>query len=202
MISLFFFLYLAFVVVDTTSGMPKVRKEQLQAFQKASNGFDMRGCVPSPTTSAATTKLDGPRLSNEDAFWIGVGFAEWIKGQGNTNAAVTVGIGRDSRSSGVLLTQWLAGGIEAAGGTAYDIGLSTTPAMYLSCSSSPASTSNEENRSGSDGPWPFTGAISVTASHLPEQVVVGEKLLSTPAYIILVLSQYTSSGAELLTTNR
>ena len=79
--------------------------------------------------------------------------------------AAVIGIGRDSRGSGALLTQWLAGGIEAAGGTAYDIGLSTTPAMYLSC----LSTSNEERDSGGVA-WPFTGAISVTASHLPEQV--------------------------------
>ena len=168
MLNLLFLLPLAVVTGTTTPSMPKLRKEQLQAFQKASNGFDMRGCVPSLTTSAATTttKLDGPRLSNEDAFWVGVGFAEWIKGQGNKIAAVSIGIGRDSRASGEHLTKWLAGGIEAAGGTAYDIGLSTTPAMYLSCSTASAS------KEASNVPWPFTGAISVTASHLPEQVRV------------------------------
>lgn len=163
MLNLLVLIHLAVVIGTTIPSMPKLRKEQLQAFQKASNGFDMRGCVP--TTYAATSKLDGPRLSNEDAFWIGVGFAEWTKGQGNDNAAVSIGIGRDSRASGVLLTEWLAGGIEAAGGKAYDIGLSTTPAMYLSCS-----TASSASKGASNVPWPFTGAISVTASHLPEQV--------------------------------
>ena len=131
----------------------------LANFQRASNGFDMRGVV------GPSKDLDGPILTNVDAFWVGVGFGESLK-QSNSlrsstlNAApITVGIGRDSRESGTELTRWLAGGLEAVGVLAYDVGLCTTPAMYLSCI---ADHDNDDQN-----PWPFSGAISVTASHLP-----------------------------------
>lgn len=135
----------------------KPRTDLLNAFVRASNGFDMRGIVQSDVSSSKV--LDGPILSNEAAFWVGVGFGSWLQQQQQDSRVVKVGIGRDSRASGSELTKWLAGGVEAIGGQAYDVGLCTTPAMYLSCTATDAST----------GTWPFTGAISVTASHLPSQ---------------------------------
>jgi phosphomannomutase len=134
----------------------------LANFQRASNGFDMRGVV------APCKDIDGPILTNVDAFWVGVGFGESLK-QSNSlvsnadrAAPITVGIGRDSRESGIELTRWLAGGLEAVGVRAYDVGLCTTPAMYLSCI---VGLDSDDRILGN--PWPFSGAISVTASHLP-----------------------------------
>lgn len=139
------------------------RIEILTSFQRASNGFDMRGVVESDLASASAY-LDGPCLTIDAAFWIGVGFGEYLRKINPIDCgSLTVGIGRDSRESGAKLTLWLAGGLEAAGVNACDLGLSTTPAMYLSCVSNTTDTvSNSE-----DPTWPFAGAISLTASHLP-----------------------------------
>lgn len=134
----------------------------LANFQRASNGFDMRGVV------AQSKDIDGPILTNVDAFWVGVGFGESLKQSNSLRSSVdrsvpvTVGIGRDSRESGIELTRWLAGGLEAVGVQAYDVGLCTTPAMYLSCI---VGLDNDDQMKAN--PWPFSGAISVTASHLP-----------------------------------
>ena len=149
------------VVMKTQSA----REQMLTAFQKASNGFDMRGIVESVSNLAASN-LDGPLLTYKAAFWVGVGFGEALKQSMNNqlDACLSVGIGRDSRESGIELTKWLAGGLEAVGVTAYDVGLCTTPAMYLSCI-----TDRESCITGSQKSQPFSGAISVTASHLPSQ---------------------------------
>ena len=111
------------------------RIETLSSFQRASNGFDMRGVVESDATRYANN-LDGPLLTYDAAFWVGVGFGASLKLlnlNSDNGTPLTVGIGRDSRESGVELTRWLAGGLEAVGILAYDVGLCTTPAMYLSC---------------------------------------------------------------------
>ena len=137
----------------------------LTSFQRASNGFDMRGVVELDV-SRARNDLDGPCLTTDAAFWVGVGFGEYLrKINPIASAALAVGIGRDSRESGAELTLWLAGGLEAVGVTACDLGLSTTPAMYLSCVSSEKCTSDSHG----DPIWPFAGAISLTASHLPSK---------------------------------
>lgn len=143
------------------------RVDLLTSFQRASNGFDMRGVVES--SGMDITKLDGPLLSYDAAFWVGVGFGQWLKKSTDKltfpddDASLCVGIGRDSRGSGSELTRWLAGGLEAVGVRAYDVGLCTTPAMYLSCIDSKTDIDDSTKYS----PWPFNGAISVTASHLP-----------------------------------
>jgi phosphomannomutase len=143
------------------------RGQMLTSFQRASNGFDMRGIVMSELTS---TSLDGPLLTNDAAFWVGVGFGEYLKksadavGSADSGPIISVGIGRDSRESGMELTRWIAGGLESVGVVAFDVGLCTTPAMYLSCVAD-----KEADASSESSPWPFSGAISVTASHLPSQ---------------------------------
>jgi phosphomannomutase len=145
------------------------RVQMLTSFQRASNGFDMRGVVESELTTSSTS-LDGPLLTNDAAFWVGVGFGEYLKkstnadGSSHSGPIISVGIGRDSRESGTELTRWLAGGLESVGVAAFDVGLCTTPAMYLSCV-----TDKEVDVSSESPPWPFSGAISVTASHLPSQ---------------------------------
>ena len=101
------------------------RIEILSSFQRASNGFDMRGVVESDLASTSAY-LDGPSLTTDAAFWIGVGFGEYLRKINPIGCgSLTVGIGRDSRESGVKLTSWLAGGLEAAGVHACNLGLST-----------------------------------------------------------------------------
>ena len=57
--------------------MTETRKKSpghsLANFQRASNGFDMRGVV------APCKDIDGPILTYVDAFWVGVGFGESLK---------------------------------------------------------------------------------------------------------------------------
>ena len=114
----------------TIKSDPVHRYDIIKKLQKASNGFDLRGCTCMTT--------DGPLLSNEAAFWVGVGFSEYIKTlnhQSHINGQVLrIGLGRDPRESGIDLSRWLASGIEANGVEAYDVGLATTPSMFLSCS--------------------------------------------------------------------
>ena len=164
------FILQQFSVVGATMKVQHVtRGQMLTSFQQASNGFDMRGVVESESTSSSSS-LDGPLLSNDAAFWVGVGFGEYLKksaesaGSSKSGSIVTVGIGRDSRESGSDLTRWLAGGLESVGVAAFDVGLCTTPAMYLSCIADKG-----DNLELNGSPWPFSGAISVTASHLPSQ---------------------------------
>jgi hypothetical protein len=132
------------------------RVDLLTSFQKASNGFDMRGVVES--SAIDINKLDGPLLKYETAFWVGVG--QWLKKsadkvQSRDDSSLCVGIGRDSRGSGSELTRWLAGGLESVGVRAYDVGLCTTPAMYLSCIDNTTGVDDSTKRS----PWPFNGAV-------------------------------------------
>jgi hypothetical protein len=134
------------------------RVDLLTSFQKASNGFDMRGVVES--SAIDINKLDGPLLKYETAFWVGVGFGQWLKKsaekvQSRDDSSLCVGIGRDSRGSGSELTRWLAGGLESVGVRAYDVGLCTTPAMYLSCIDNTTGVDDSTKRS----PWPFNGAV-------------------------------------------
>jgi hypothetical protein len=143
---------------DISSGKHMTsRVDLLTSFQKASNGFDMRGVVES--SAIDITRLDGPLLSYTAAFWVGVGFGQWLKKsadkvQSRDDSLLCVGIGRDSRGSGSELTRWLAGGLESVGVRAYDVGLCTTPAMYLSC----IDTIGVDD-STKFSPWPFNGAI-------------------------------------------
>ena len=133
----------------------------LKLFQKASNGFDIRGIYPS-SKIIDSSELDGPLLSKEAAFWFGYGFARWLENcEGYDGRKLSVAIGRDPRESGLILSSWFAGGVEQAGAIPCNVGLCTTPAMYLSCCS--------ESSQYAPGPWPFDGAVCITASHLPPQ---------------------------------
>ena len=134
--------------------------DTIRSLQKGSNGFDLRGIIQYETIS----DREGPILSEQSAFWIGLGFAKLLQRRSREEGkeeenALTVGIGRDSRLSGFLLTDWLAGGLRTGGITKVtNVGLCTTPAMYYACCQS------ESYPAGS-----FHGGISVTASHLPSK---------------------------------
>ena len=79
------------------------------------------------------------------------GFALWlIKRSGKTSLRVAVG--RDSRLSGETLLGWMAEELAKEGISVTDMGLASTPAMFM--------TTKTEG-------YMFDGAVLVTASHLP-----------------------------------
>ncbi|MGB2694226.1 MAG: phosphomannomutase/phosphoglucomutase [Dehalococcoidia bacterium] len=77
---------------------------------------------------------------------LGRAFGTYIAGEGVTEIAV----GRDARESGVELKAALMRGLVSTGATVYDIGLSTSPALYFAT-----------------GQWGLTGGVNVTGSHNP-----------------------------------
>jgi phosphomannomutase len=153
-------IFIAELAGMSTCAKPSNRLLLLKQYQKASNGFDLRGC---------TVRTPGlPLLTTEAAFWIGVGFSHFLRDINDNNRILKVGIGRDPRESGIELSNWLISGIESSGNSveAYDVGLCTTPSMFLSCSEV-IQDKYQLSGDSNDKPWPFDGAISITASHLP-----------------------------------
>ena len=87
-------------------------------------------------------------LTGDDAYAIGVGFANIIRARGGK----TVVIGRDGRLSSPLLSEYLAKGLTDGGMTVTDIGTGPTPMLYFA-----------DHLTGADG------AIQITGSHNPPQ---------------------------------
>ena len=114
-------------------------------YYKLQNGSDIRG--------VALEGIEGQNVNLTEAACraIGRGFAAWLKKRLKKDD-VTVAIGRDSRLSGPSMLQWAAEAMASSGAAVTDTGLSSTPAMFMSCVS---------------GEQPFDGAVMVTASHLP-----------------------------------
>ena len=88
----------------------------------------------------------GPSITTELAEALGRAFGTYIAQNGDPEIAV----GRDNRSSGEELKDALTRGLVATGATVYDIGLSTSPALYFAV-----------------GHWGLAGGINVTGSHNP-----------------------------------
>ncbi len=88
----------------------------------------------------------GPSITTEVAEALGRAFGTYIAQDGNPEIAV----GRDNRSSGEELKDALIRGLISTGATVYDIGLSTSPALYFAV-----------------GHWGLPGGINVTGSHNP-----------------------------------
>lgn len=142
------------------------RQILISQLQSASNGFDLRGCT--------VISEDGPLLDTTSAFFVGIAFGEYIKSLNPGKRRLKVGIGKDPRESGNILSLWLASGIEYTSDQendvnveAYDVGLATTPSMFVSCSEEILSKIDESHFDNDLKPWPFEGAVSITASHLP-----------------------------------
>ncbi|GAB0489429.1 hypothetical protein MMPV_000648 [Pyropia vietnamensis] len=115
------------------------------------NGSDVRG-VALPLIPAEPVTLT-PAAAAE----LGAAFAAWVSSStGVPVADVTVTIGRDSRLSGPELAEATAAGVLAAGARVIDVGLSTTPAMFMS------TVLPFGGRSA-----PATAGVMLTASHLP-----------------------------------
>lgn len=114
------------------------------------NGSDIRGIA----IETAEHKLT---LSDERIENIAYGFAAWLKevkqlDVENENKPLTVSVGHDSRLSAERIKTAFIKGLTNAGIDVIDVGLSTTPAMFMS-------TKYEA--------YKCDGAVMVTASHLP-----------------------------------
>jgi phosphomannomutase len=80
-------------------------------------------------------------------------FIKWLCEEFNLEPGkVKISVGMDSRISGQELKQGILWGISSSGGDAYDCGLASTPAMFMS-------TVLKE--------FSCNGAVMITASHLP-----------------------------------
>uniref|UniRef100_A0A7R9TXW9 phosphoglucomutase (alpha-D-glucose-1,6-bisphosphate-dependent) n=1 Tax=Prasinoderma coloniale TaxID=156133 RepID=A0A7R9TXW9_9VIRI len=112
------------------------------------NGSDVRG--------VALEGVEGEdvRLNPARAAAIGAAFARWLQKRAPTanDAETRVALGRDSRLSGESLASAAAAGARSAGAMPTDVGLATTPAMFMS-------TITEG--------YEFDGGVMLTASHLP-----------------------------------
>ena len=114
-------------------------------YSKLQNGSDIRG--------VALEGIEGENvnLTEEACKAIGRGFVLWLtKKLGKKD--VKIFIGRDSRLSGETLTGWAAEAMANEGATVVNIGLASTPAMFMS-------TITESSDAD--------GSVMVTASHLP-----------------------------------
>lgn len=114
-------------------------------YSKLRNESDIRGI--------AIEGVEGQNvnMTEEACTDIGRGFALWLQERmGKT--ALRVAVGRDSRLSGGKLLSWIAKAMADEGICVTDMGLTSTPAMFMTTKT--------------DG-YMFDGAVMVTASHLP-----------------------------------
>ncbi len=119
----------------------------MKDYRKLQNGSDIRGI--------AITGVPGelPNLTPDEAADIGRGFVVWLCDKlGKRPEEVKVAVGRDPRVSGKRLMEGLMNGMGPYGLTAYDCGLASTPAMFMS-------TVFPE--------LACDAAVMITASHLP-----------------------------------
>lgn len=114
-------------------------------YKKLQNGSDIRG--------VALEGIEGQHINlTEDACKdIGRGFALWLRERLGKDT-LRVAVGRDSRLSGETLSGWLCGELARQGVAVTDIGLASTPAMFMSTVT---------------GANPYDASVMITASHLP-----------------------------------
>lgn len=113
------------------------------------NGSDVRGIAISTEKHEAT-------LTADKVTRIGYGFVEWLQKDKNINLnsekKVKIAIGQDSRLSGGDIKTALMAGMAPFAIEIVDVGISTTPAMFMSTQYKDYATD---------------AAIMITASHLP-----------------------------------
>jgi phosphomannomutase len=121
--------------------------EQDFNWNKLQNGSDIRGIA------LAGVPNEQVNLTPEIAKIIGQAFAVWLAQQvQKPPAALTVGVGRDSRLSGPAIMQAVMEGITSLGCQVNDFAMASTPAMFMSTITAG---------------FACDGAIMLTASHLP-----------------------------------
>ena len=114
-------------------------------YQKLQNGSDIRG--------VALEGIEGQHvnLTEQACRDIGRGFALWLSKRVE-NRPLRVAVGRDSRLSGPTLAGWLCEAMAQEGLQVTDLGLASTPAMFMT-------TVTEGYR--------YDASVMITASHLP-----------------------------------
>jgi phosphoglucomutase len=113
---------------------------------KLQNGTDIRGIAIEDKDTKVNLTVEAVKL-------IASGFAVWLKDKKNIKSEkIKVAVGMDSRISGESLKTSVIEALISLGCDAYDCGMCTTPAMFM--------TTIVEN-------YKYDGAIMVTASHLP-----------------------------------
>ena len=114
-------------------------------YKKLQNGSDIRG--------VALEGIEGQHinLTEQACVDIGRGFALWIRARLGKDD-IRIAVGRDSRLSGEALSKWICGAMAQQGRKVTDIGMASTPAMFMS------TVVGEE---------PYDASVMITASHLP-----------------------------------
>ena len=114
-------------------------------YSKLQNGSDIRG--------VALEGVEGQHvnLTEQACRDIGRGFALWLRERLGKDV-LRVSVGRDSRLSGEQLGKWISGAMAAEGLQVTDLGMASTPAMFMS--------------TVTEG-YAFDAAVMITASHLP-----------------------------------
>lgn len=114
--------------------------------KKLQNGSDIRGVALSGVPG------EDVNLGPEAVERIAGGFVRWLRKRLPEGEDLRISVGRDSRLSGPALAETLSAALCRAGVEVTDLGLATTPAMFMS-------TVLPRQ--------PFTAAVMITASHLP-----------------------------------
>lgn len=114
-------------------------------WKKLQNGSDIRG------VALAGVEGEDVNLTDEVAATLGRCFVAWLSKHTDT-PNISVSVGHDPRLSSSQIKDAVIDGLKGCGAQAYDCGLASTPAMFMT-------TIDDET--------PVDGAIMVTASHLP-----------------------------------
>ena len=114
-------------------------------YTKLQNGSDIRG--------VAMEGIEGQHvnLTEQACRDIGRGFALWLRARLGKDT-LRVAVGCDSRLSGPQLALWLMEAMAAEGLQVTDLGMASTPAMFMS--------------TVTEG-FAFDASVMITASHLP-----------------------------------
>ena len=116
-------------------------------WKKLQNGSDIRGVAIDGVPNEPVN------LTPDIAQRLGQAFTTWLATKLSKSATeLQLAVGRDSRVSGPVLMQGVMDGMAILGAQVYDVGMASTPAMFMSTVTP-----------GFD----CDGAIMMTASHLP-----------------------------------
>lgn len=116
-------------------------------FMKLQNGSDVRGIAMEgvPGEAVDLTETEAGAIAGAFAYWLGFKV-------GKNPFDLRICVGQDPRLSGDTLKQGILKGVTMFGAEAYDAGLASTPAMFMSTVLPQLD---------------FDGAVMITASHLP-----------------------------------
>nr|VDD64096.1 unnamed protein product [Brassica oleracea] len=121
--------------------------EDMDQIRRLQNGSDVRGVALEGEKGRTVT------LTPAAVEAIAESFGEWFAAtESNVNGVIRVSLGRDPRVSGGKLSTAVFAGLARAGCLAFDMGLATTPACFMSTLLPP---------------FEYDASIMMTASHLP-----------------------------------